>query len=91
MGDEAKMSMIMCSELQPAEQEKVARLDGPISEKFTNAGCVVRVCQGRIDDERRVLDFCGPTGTVVASVDATEFLAASDTDAMAMITIGDAA
>jgi hypothetical protein len=85
MSEDAKTSMILCSGLEPAEQEKVERLDGLISEKFLRAGRAVRICQGRIDGDRRVLDFCGPAGTI-ASVWASDFLAASDADAVAMIT-----
>ena len=87
MTDDAKVSMILCSGLEPGEQEKVERLDGPISEKFNRAGQVVRLCRGRIDGDSRMLDFCSdPLATVVvATVPATEFLADSDADALAMI------
>jgi len=85
MSEDAKTSMILCSGLEPAEQEKVERLDGLISEKFLRAGRAVRICQGRIDGDRRVLDFCGPAGTI-ASVWASDFRAASNADAVAMIT-----
>ena len=84
MTDGAKMSMILCSGLEPAEQEEVERLDGPISESFNGAGYVVRICQGRVDGDRHMLDFSGPEGTV-ASVSVTDFLAASDTDAVALV------
>ena len=88
MSEEAKMSMMLCEGLERAEEQKVVRLDGAISEKFIRAGCVGRIfCRGRIDGDRRVLDFCGPAG-ILASVWASEFLAASDTDAVAMVTIG---
>ncbi|NQT37152.1 MAG: hypothetical protein HQ581_06665 [Planctomycetes bacterium] len=87
MTDDAKISMILCSELDPAEQEKMEHLDSPISEKFRRAGRVVRLCRGRMDGASRMLDFChDPLGIeVVATVQATEFLAASDADALAMI------
>lgn len=87
MTDNAKISMILCSELEPAELEKVEHLDGPLSEEFNRAGRVVRLCRGRIDGDSRMLDFCrDPLGIeVVATVAATEFLAASDADALAMI------
>jgi hypothetical protein len=67
MNEEAKMSMMLCSGLEPAEQEKVERLDGPISAAFIGAGKVVRICQGRTAGDRRFLDFCGPAGTWPAS------------------------
>jgi hypothetical protein len=89
MSDEAKSSMILCSGLEPAERDKIERLDIAISERFANAGFVVRFCQGRNDGEHRVIDFCAPTGTV-ASVGASEFLAVSDAEAVAMIAAGDA-
>jgi len=85
MSKDAKTSMILCSGLEPTEREKVERLDGPISTEFFRAGCAVRICQGRIDGDHHVLDFCGPAGTI-ASVSASDFLAASDPDAVAMIT-----
>ena len=85
MSEDAETSMILCSGLEPTEQKKVERLGGLISEKLVRAGCAVRICQGRVDGDRRVLDFCGPAGTI-ASVWASDFLAASDADAVAMIT-----
>ena len=83
MSEESKMSMMLCRGLEPVEQAKVERLDVPISEKT-----FARICQARIDGDRRALDFCDLAGTVVmASVWASEFLAASDADAVAMITL----
>ena len=84
MKEESKMSMMLCAGLEPAEQEKVERLDGPISEKFILAGCDVRICQGRTDRDRRLLDFRGLKGTV-ASIPANTFLAATDDEAVEMI------
>ena len=78
------MTMMLCSGLWPAEQKKVERLDGPISEVFIRAGLAVRLCQGRVDDEVRFLDFRSLEGTV-ASVSAEEFVAAPDDEAVAMI------
>jgi hypothetical protein len=78
------MTMMLCSGLEAGEQEKVERLDNPISEAFHRAGHVVRICQGRVEDEERVLDFCGPKG-VIASVPADEFMAASDAEAVAIV------
>jgi hypothetical protein len=84
MNEEAKMSMMLCSGLEPSEQEKVERLDGPIATGFISAGKVVRICQGRTAGGRRLLDFCGPAGTV-ASVLASDFLAATDEQAVAIV------
>ncbi len=83
MTDNAKMSMILCSGLEPAEQERVERLHTGIFERFKHAGHVVRTCLARIDGDRRLLEFSGPAG-VVATVSAIEFLAASDTAAVAL-------
>ena len=86
MTDDAKMSMILCSDLEPAEQEKVQRLDWEISENFTRAGHVVRLCRGRVDGDSRMLDFCtGLPGTTVIAVPASKFLAASDAKTLVML------
>jgi hypothetical protein len=84
MNEEAKMTMLLCAGLEPAEQEKVERLDGPIASQFIRAGFVVRLCQGRTDAGRRVLDFTGPAG-IVASVQASDFITAPDDVAVAMV------
>lgn len=76
--------MMLCSGLEPAEQEKVERLDGPIAGVFIEAGKTVRLCQGRVAHDRRHLDFQGPTGTV-ASVAADRFMAATDEQAVALV------
>jgi len=78
--------MLMYSGLEPAEEEKVERLAGPILDKSIRAGCALRFCDGRIDGDHRVLDFNGPGCTTPVNVLASEFLAASDLDAVAMIT-----
>lgn len=88
MSDEAKVSMMLCAGLELAEQEKVERLDGPISERFIRAGLVARICQGCGSADERALNFCGPSGTV-ASVRAADFLSAADQDAVAMIALSD--
>jgi len=87
MSDDKKMSRILCWALEPPEQEKVERLDGPIFDRFSTAGHVVRLCRGRVDGDTRVLDFCtDPVGaTVITSLSAGEFLTASDAEALAMI------
>ena len=82
-----KQSMMLCAGLEPAEQEKVERLDRPISVRFNRAGLVVRICQGSGDSEHRVLNFCDPNRSTVASIPAREFLAASDEDAVAKIVL----
>jgi hypothetical protein len=46
MSNQAKVSMLLNQGIEPAEQEKVERLDGLISEKFTRAGLVARLCRG---------------------------------------------
>jgi hypothetical protein len=84
MSDQALVTMLLCADVEPAEQAKVERLDGPIAEKFRRAGFAVRICQGEVEGEQRVLRFYGPRG-VVASVSADDFLAASDKDAVARI------
>jgi hypothetical protein len=86
MSDKAKTSMLLCAGLEPAEQEKVERLDGPISERLMRAGLNARICQGSGEGGQRVLSFCGPTGTM-ASISARDFLTASDEDAVAKIAL----
>jgi hypothetical protein len=85
MSAEAKVSMMLNWGLEPAEREKVERLDGPISVAFIRAGRVVRCCQGRITGDRRALDFTGPTGTV-SSVSSDDFMSATDEAAVALVT-----
>jgi hypothetical protein len=86
MSDKAKASMLLCAGLEPAEQEKVERLDGPISERLMRAGLNARICQGSGEGGQRVLSFCGPTGTV-ASISARDFVTALDGDAVAKIAL----
>jgi hypothetical protein len=84
MSEGANMSMMLCMGLEPAEQERVERLDGSLANLFIQLGVVVRMCQGRTQGTERFLDFNGPAGTV-ASVNAREFMAADDRDAVAMV------
>ena len=86
MSEDAKQQMLMYSGLEPAEEEKVERVFGLIPAKFFRAGCALRFCDGRIDGDHRVLDFNGPECTTTVSILASEFFAASDRDAVAMIT-----
>jgi hypothetical protein len=86
MSDQAKVTMMLCEGLKPAEQKKVERLDGPISERFIRVGLVARICQGSGSGLERVLNFCGPSGAV-GSIPAADFLASSDHDAVASITL----
>ena len=86
MSEDAKQQMILCSELEPTEEEKVNRLAGSILAESIRAGCALRFCNGRTDGDHRVLDFDGPGRTTAVSVSASEFLTASDPDAVAMIT-----
>jgi hypothetical protein len=84
MSEGAKISILLCMGLEPAEQRKVERLDGPIADVFIQAGVVARLCQGRTQGGERFLAFTGPTGTV-ASVRAGDFMAASDRDAVEVV------
>ena len=86
MGEEAKMTMILCSGLEPIEQDKVERLDGLISDRLIQAGLVARICQGRGANDERFLEFTGPAG-IVAKVRAADFLSASDQAAVAAIAL----
>ncbi len=81
MNDQATVSMVMNRDLEPAEKEKVERLDGAIFSALKEAGYVVRVCQGRtVEDGSRRLEFCGDLigQKIVAGVPMDEFLAATD-------------
>ena len=84
MNDEAKTTLLLCSGLEPAEQEKIERLDVPISERFIRAGLVARLCQGSGSGDQRILNFSNPSG-IVGSIRAADFLATTDQDAVAMI------
>lgn len=84
MSEDAKQQMLVYSGLEPPEEEKVERVVGLIPAKFFRAGRALRFCDSRIDGDHRVLDFNGPGCTT--SVLASEFFAASDLDAVAMIT-----
>jgi hypothetical protein len=84
MNEDVRMSMILCMSLEPAEQAKVERLDGPIANVFIEVGRVVRLCQGRNQGNQRFLDFSGMAG-VEASVDAAAFVTADDGQAVAMV------
>jgi hypothetical protein len=84
MANQAKVSMMLCWGLERDEQEKLDRLDGPISARFIHAGLVARICQGSGRGDQRIPHFCGPNG-IVGSIRASAFLAASDQNAVAMI------
>jgi hypothetical protein len=79
-----KVTMIICSGLHAVEQEKVERLDGPITHHMLSHGVSARLCHGREDNSDRVLEFSG-SGGVVATVNAAEFLGATDSDSIALI------
>jgi hypothetical protein len=83
MSDDACVSMMLCVGIEPDEQEKVERLDRPISETLYQAGYEVRICQGRTDGGYRLLNFYGLKEIV--SISAEEFLAASDSEAVDLI------
>jgi hypothetical protein len=89
MSDEARAGMIpFYVQLEPAEEEKVSRLDGLIAERFMRAGLAVRTCQGIGVGEQRTLNFTDlplPLGKIMGSVRAADFLSAADHDAVAMI------
>ena len=84
MNEQAKVTMLLWSELHPQEQEKVERLGGLLAQRFIANGHAVRLCRGRGDGALRVLEFCGASG-VAGSILAADFLAASDREAVAMI------
>jgi hypothetical protein len=86
MGEQAKITMMLCSGLEPAEQEKVERQDGAISGMFARAGRAVRICQGRGTDDQRTLDFYDSAG-IVGSIRAADFLCASDQAAVTAIVL----
>lgn len=80
-----KVTMMLNTGLDEVEQDKVERLDGPISSAFIRAGRTDRVfIQGRIDGGRRMIEFRGMSGTL-AIVHAADFLAATNEEAVAMV------
>ena len=89
MSNQAKVAMLLNQRLEPAEQGKVERLDGLISEKFTRAGLVARLCRGSgggAGQQRLLTFFSDITSTVkVGSIRASDFLTASNEEAVAMI------
>jgi hypothetical protein len=84
MSTKVKVTMLLCSGLTPAEQEKVERLDGEIAYRISQAGANARICEGRGTGNQRVLEFFGPEG-LNGRVSASDFLSASDRDAVAGI------
>ena len=82
--ENAKVTMLLCSDLLAVEQEKVERLDGPIAHHLESQGVSARLCHGRGNNSDRVLEFSG-MGGVVATVNAAEFLGATDSDSIALI------
>jgi hypothetical protein len=86
MSGDAKMTILLCSGLEAAEQAKVERLDGPIAGHFMQAGLVARLCQGLVTDGERILEFSGPNG-VVGRVPGAVFMAAADQAAVATIAL----
>ena len=87
MSNDAKMSLILCQDLAPNEQEKVEGLHAEICAQLHNAGQVVRLCRGRNRGAERRLDFCRDLlGTeVIAAVPSRDFVAATNSEALAMI------
>ena len=72
--------MILCPSLEPAEQEKVERLEAAISQRLPD----VRICEGAGTGAERLLTFYSLAG-IAGTVCAAEFLAAADGDAIALI------
>jgi|SRR5579884_2404927 len=86
MRKEVKISMMLCWGLEPAEQEKVERLDGQISSAFANARQAIRECRGRNDLGGRFIDFIRTDGTGGISVLSSDFLTTSDQEVVAKLT-----
>jgi len=80
-------TMLLNSMLEPAEKEKVERLDGAIAARFYQAGLVVRFCQGGGAGGQRSLTFFSDILGIdkVGSVRSADFLDASDIDVVARI------
>ena len=77
--------MLQCSGLTPTEQNRIESLDNPLSAVFINAGKTVGICEAVDSVGGRVFVFSGAKG-IVSTVDASEFLAASDEAAIDMVT-----
>ena len=86
MSEQGKVTMLLCSGLEPAEQEKVERLDGLIAAHLIQAGSAARLCKASGAGDQRVLEFVGQTG-VVGRVRMADFLSAPDQTAIAAITL----
>jgi len=88
MNDQAKVSMFLNKDLEPAEEKKIELLEPQISQKFQNAGLVARLCQGSGDGQQRLLIFFSDITGIdkVGSVCANDFLSTSEKkEAVAMI------
>jgi len=75
---------IACAGMTAGEEDKVARLTTDIRDRFS-AGRVVG-CRAVGIGRRRALCFTRADGRIVACVVASEFLAADDEDAVALLT-----
>lgn len=89
MNERAKVTMMLCSGLHPEEQEKVERLDAAIAKHLIANSLQARICRAVGDNSDRMLEFCGNTG-VAATVPAGAFVAATDSDAISLITFANA-
>jgi hypothetical protein len=88
MADEANVTMLLCLGLEQAEQDKVVRLDDPISRKFTQSGINDRIiCKGHGTGDQRALEFTTLSGTVVGRVRASDFLATAEQEAVDAIAL----
>lgn len=87
--EDAKVTMVQCSGLHAAEEEKVERLKELITQRMSSFGVEFRFCSGRVNESDRVLEFFGNGG--LATVKATDFLAAKDAESIALIKLSEAA
>lgn len=86
--EEAKVTMFLHYGLHAAEEEKVERLKEPIRQHMSSYGVDYRICSGRGNESVRVLEFSGNGG--LATVEAADFLAATDGDSIALIKLTEA-
>lgn len=86
MDQPAKVTMLLCAELRPSEQEKVERLDSPIFMRFASENLGARFCKGIGSGSDRVLEFSG-AGGIVGTVNSADFLSAPDDSAVEMIVL----
>ena len=78
-------SGIGCAGLGADEQDKVTRVAAAIAERSASGGYAVRTCRSEGAGEHRLMYFVGADGRGVASVRAADFMDATDSLTVGLI------